>query len=310
MHVNASALHTFYLSFTIVNLCAICLSPILCVFQLTCECIYQVLTCYKFSSSCQPVQQPFWYGLLIPAMLFMLLTAVVLVAIPVVKRRAVAKGSHDPWLREFVGLLLVYICYFVAWGFGLPSMVSLGNGSMQVLFQVIYILASSLLGVFLLLFFAIFSKQIRNHWVDLAQRLCKRKAIGVYEFHENDITDEETNKKSICTESPGGTSVTSAIPAAILEMEEIKHSPKTFNQLASSCLSYSNPITDETEMIEKCDLASVEKNVVEGVDGGEDVSEENSSEGVSGVDENVYLDFPSTIEVEEKSTFESVPVEK
>ena len=224
----------------------------------------------------------------------MLLTAIVLVAIPIVKRRAVAKGSHDPWLREFVGLLLVYICYFVAWGFGLPAMVTLGNSVMRILFQVIYILASSLLGVFLLLFFMILSKQIRSRWAGLARRLCKHKAIGVYEFHENDTTDEETDKKNIYTESPVGASFPSAVPAAVLEMEQMTHSPKSFKQQASSCLSYSNPITDETEMFEKCDLSSVEEKVVEDVDGGE-----GSCEDVSGVDKNVYLDFPSTFKVEE-----------
>lgn len=245
----------------------------------------------------------------------MLLTIAALIAIPVVKRKSVAEVSHDPWRRDFIGLAVICLCYYVAWGFGLPAMLTLGSGAMRVLFQVIYILASSLLGVFLLLFFVLLSKEIRARWKELGQCLCKRGPIGVFEVHENIMAIEEADKENINSESPGGKSVPLTGQVAILEMEEMTSSSKQ----AGVCFSFSNPITDESEF-KMSDFANVVEyadsgericneevgDSVSGGDGGEDLSGGNGSEGASGrggVDEKVYLDFPTDFEVEDKSTF-------
>lgn len=203
-------------------------------------------------------------------MFFIFLAAIALFAVPIVKRKAAAEGSRDPWIREFVGLLLVFTSYLTAWSFGLPAMLTLGNEVMRIIFQVVYILASSLLGVFLFLFFAVFSKQIRNHWLDKAQRLCRRKITAVYEVQENTIARVGSSKEHIYSN-------TQALADAGLDempMKQMTCSP-----------GLPDTIAKETE------LSNVEE-MCEGMDNGSSASEEK-------VDEAMMHDMDGSISEEE-----------
>lgn len=80
------------------------------------------------------------------------------------KKQPNGKQGEDNWRNEFVGLFIVFVLFFVAWGFGLPALHPLNLGVTRVVFQVILIVATIALGVVMLTFFCFLSPEIRGAW--------------------------------------------------------------------------------------------------------------------------------------------------
>jgi hypothetical protein len=99
------------------------------------------------------VAEPYWYGLLLVGGIFLLFTAVLLILTPLIQARdtSVLKVTKSRWNTDYLCLLSIAIFFYVAWGFGLPSLHPLNIGAARIIFQVIFIMSSFLLGVFVVL---------------------------------------------------------------------------------------------------------------------------------------------------------------
>lgn len=74
---------------------------------------------------------------------------------------AFVSGSNK-WYIDFIGLILVASCFFIAWGFGLPSTRPLNMGLLRLIFQILFIAFCALCGIFLVVFFCLLSQQVRE----------------------------------------------------------------------------------------------------------------------------------------------------
>ena len=95
----------------------------------------------------------------------MLGTAVLFIAAAINRKRQPRRKEEDKsfWI-SFFGLFVVFTLFYLAWGFGLPSVHPLNLGPARAIFQVIFIVATIALGVLMLLFFCLLSAEIRNAW--------------------------------------------------------------------------------------------------------------------------------------------------
>ena len=95
----------------------------------------------------------------------MLVTAVLFIVAAIARKKQPRNKEEDKsfWI-EFFGLFIVFTLFYIAWGFGLPSVHPLNLGTARVIFQVIFIIATIALGVLMLIFFCMLSPEIRNAW--------------------------------------------------------------------------------------------------------------------------------------------------
>ena len=132
-----------------------------------CEGMCTHVAMYLFFYSCRPVDQPYWFALIAPWGIIHLLAYIVLLFSPFVYRhKNKIMGSHSTWLREHIGLLLAFVFFDIAWGVGLPSTHSLDLGAIRVIFQVIFVVSSILLGLVIFVVFCMLSREVRGVWVD------------------------------------------------------------------------------------------------------------------------------------------------
>ena len=80
----------------------------------------------------------------------MLLTIVLLIISPLrVKSSSVQKktSQSDSWFTDFIGLVVISVLFYLAWGFGLPGTHPLHLGVTRVVLQVIFIVCNILQGL-------------------------------------------------------------------------------------------------------------------------------------------------------------------
>lgn len=147
-----------------------------------------VLIFLSLHYSCRPVSGPYWYGLLLIGGMFLLLTSVLLILYPVQAKYGNAQKSSIGLSRytDYVGLLAISICFYLAWGVVLPATRPLNLGAVRVVFQVIFIVCSSLLGLLMVLCYCILSESVRKAYCQ-----CCKRSNQSYEFRENPyVTDD------------------------------------------------------------------------------------------------------------------------
>ncbi len=96
------------------------------------------------------------------------------------------KSGSNKWYMDFVGLILVASCFFVAWGFGLPATRPLNLGILRLVFQIIFIIFCVLCGIFLILFCLLF-QQVR----EAIFCCCYQRKKGSFDVTENPYFTEQ-----------------------------------------------------------------------------------------------------------------------
>ena len=126
---------------------------------------------------------PYQYGLLLIGGLLLVCTAFFLFMVPILhltSKKTEKHGFSSHWYNDFIGLIGICICFYVAWGFGLPALRPLNLGIVRIVFQVIFIVATIILGLLMILFYCFMAQQVR-------ELFCK----PVYELND-DYTFNET----------------------------------------------------------------------------------------------------------------------
>ena len=93
------------------------------------------------------------------------------------------KSGTSRWYMEYVGLVLVAACFFLAWGFGLPATRPLNLGILRLVFQIFFLIFCLMCGVFMVLFFCLLHPQVRD-------ALCCRNK-GHFDITENPYFPEQ-----------------------------------------------------------------------------------------------------------------------
>ena len=117
--------------------------------------------------SCRPVSGPYWYGLLLVAGMFLLLTAVFIVLLPVQVKygqdsQELKSVLGSPRYTNYVAVIVISICFYLAWGFILPALRPLNLGVVRIVFEVIFIVCSSLMGLVMVLCYILLAKHVRS----------------------------------------------------------------------------------------------------------------------------------------------------
>ena len=116
------------------------------------------------SCSCGPASGAFWYGLFLIGGLLLLLTAFLLVLIPILRRGSNTtdkRGFNSRWYSDYIGLFIIAICFYITWGFGLPALRPLYLGALRLVFQIIFLLGNIILGIVMIVVYCLLSEQVR-----------------------------------------------------------------------------------------------------------------------------------------------------
>ena len=100
------------------------------------------------------------------------------------------ENGDRQWWMEFTGLFIIFILFYVAWGFGLPALHPLNLGLIRVVFQVIFIAAIITLGIIMVVFFCVLSPEIREAWKNLIGRFMPGRSKA---FSTRERADVEGN---------------------------------------------------------------------------------------------------------------------
>lgn len=120
-----------------------------------------------FACSCRPVSGAYWFGLLLVGGLFMLLTVILVIISPIHAKFGQVRSkssSRGDWYAEYFGLILVSICFYLAWGFGIPATLPLHLGVTRVILQVMFIVCNVLQGLVMVLCYCLLSEKVRKFW--------------------------------------------------------------------------------------------------------------------------------------------------
>ena len=133
--------------------------------------------------SCGPVSGPYWYGLLLIGGLLLLFTTLFLFLVPFLHVKG-KRGFSSRWYNDYIGLLVICICFYVAWGFGLPATRPLNLGAVRIVFQVIFIVSNILLGLTMIITYCLLSEQVRA--------LCHtHRQYDISEFSRQPVDDNQ-----------------------------------------------------------------------------------------------------------------------
>lgn len=147
-----------------------------------------------FLSSCRPSGLPYQLGLLLPSCLSLAVAFILLVVAPCIRSRyPQSKDESSTWVREYIGLLVIVILFWIAWGFGIPATHPLNRGNLlRTVFQIIFIIGTFLLGIAVFLFFCLLSREAREKWSKLLPCVCKSRRTG-YAFTTDNTQLAEEN---------------------------------------------------------------------------------------------------------------------
>lgn len=139
--------------------------------------IHYFQTCLSFYS-CRPVGGAFTYGLVLPWALIHLLLCLVLLLLPCLCFFGTfRKHATSSRVREYTGVFLAIFLFNIGWGFGLPATHPLHIGSLRFYAQIVFVVANGSIGLVLLFFFCIMSKNVRQTYsIVVILRLLKRSS--------------------------------------------------------------------------------------------------------------------------------------
>ena len=106
------------------------------------------------------MSEPYWYGLLLIVGMFLLLTVIFIIVLPIHLKYS-DSGSKKAHYSKYVALIAVSLCFYLAWGFVLPATRPLYLGDVRIVFEIIFIVCSSLLGLLMILFYC-FLTEVRQ----------------------------------------------------------------------------------------------------------------------------------------------------
>ena len=125
--------------------------------------------------SCRPMSGPYWYGLLLIGGMFLLLTVILIIMFPVHLKYGHTKKAN---YSKYIALIAVSLCFYLAWGFVLPATRPLYLGAVRIVFEIIFIVCSSLLGLLMILFYC-FLTEVRQIYCQRCAHT--RQSYGVTE---------------------------------------------------------------------------------------------------------------------------------
>ena len=191
---------------------------------------------------------PYWIGLLLPSGLSLVIAFLLMLAAPCVQSRyPKPKDDTSTWVREYIGLALSLILFFITWGFGIPATHQLNIGVARIIFQGTFIAGSFLLGVTVFLFFCLLSREVRQKWTALVSKVCRlpgqRRQVYFTNSHPVEniyMTPYDTKPTEL--ETKGASPVAAKMSVNVMSDE----------------LMFTNPLADETMDEEtKVDLTEV-----------------------------------------------------
>lgn len=145
---------------------------------------------------------------------------ILLVVAPCIRSRyPQSKDESSTWVREYIGLFVIVVVFWIAWGFGIPATHPLNRGNLlRTTFQIIFIAGTFLLGILVFLFFCLLSREVREKWSKLLPRACKSKRSGYAFTTDNTQLAEEnlymTQYDTKSTEKPTEMETKGASPPA------------------------------------------------------------------------------------------------
>ena len=82
-------------------------------------------------------------------------------------------------------MVLTLLLFEVAWGFGLPATNSLGLGATRLVFQILFVIASAVLGLVMLIFFVFLNREAREVWTGCINTCIPGRTGGFYTSQAN-----------------------------------------------------------------------------------------------------------------------------
>ena len=161
------------------------------------------LTC---CSRCRPVSAPYWYGLYLIGSLVLLLTVILIIILFFSKSEETLSqmcGNRCCLCIDRVGLALMSLCFFVAWGFGLPATRPIGLAYTRLLFQLIFLVACVLSGVLMLLLVLLRSSRVRAALCCCCSSRFKGEDITRLQF-VNELSEDVVGKDNVYSMSSKG----------------------------------------------------------------------------------------------------------
>ena len=176
-----------------------------------------------------PVEQPYWFGLILPWGIISILTWVALCVAPCFN---LSLFNDRSWYREHAGLITIALLFDTAWGTGLPPSHQVSNASSRAALEAVFIVSSISLGAVTFLTFCAFSQEARVKWKDWAKRvLCKETKSSrthSYLFHFRRAAAQESiystvSARKVPPPPPGQTALVihNSIPAEKVPTQEV-----------------------------------------------------------------------------------------
>lgn len=99
--------------------------------------------------------------------------------------------KNGTWFKEWLGIAMILIVFEVTWGLGIPSTNSLGLGATRLVFQIIFVVCSVLLGLVVFLTFVLLCSDARGMWSSGFNYIIPGRTGGFYtnQFRGGDIQE-------------------------------------------------------------------------------------------------------------------------
>ena len=110
------------------------------------------------------MSEPYWYGLFLVGGVLLLLTVLILIMIPIVhhvSKTPTKRGFSSRWYIDYFGLIAISICFYVAWGFGVPAFRPMNLGIVRFVFEIIFVVGNAILGLLMIFVYCFLSEQVK-----------------------------------------------------------------------------------------------------------------------------------------------------